>query len=116
MFVNENFSREESDETMRTLRLLWQMGIPCHRIGFQLLCIAIPRYNREKSVSLSKELYPDIAAQLQLTDGRAVERDIRGILQQSWSQRDAKIWSYYFPGEEKCPSNKHFLAVMAEYL
>ena len=100
----------------RASALLLEMGIACHRMGFQQLCIAIPQYAENINISLSKELYPAIAEHMQLSDWRSVEHTIRESIRQAWDHRDLEVWEKYFPRAAKCPSNKVFLAVMAEYL
>lgn len=85
--------------------------------GFTLLCTGIPLYARDPRQRLSKELYPAIAKACGCTDGRAVEKTIRNAIEAAWKVRDELAWAKYFPGSyDCCPSNKVFIARLAELL
>ena len=95
--------------------ILHDLGIPRHRIGYTLLLQALPLYAQENNLYVTKELYPQLAQQLTIPDWRAVEHAIREAIQWAWQHRDPEIWERFFPGAQKAPSNKFFLAVIAEY-
>lgn len=96
--------------------VLLQLGVPAHRIGFEQLCFAIPRFAEDARQSLNGELYPYIAKTLNCSDWRAVEHSIRNTITFSWVHRDPELWSQYFLGYENAPSNKQFIATIAEFL
>ena len=106
--------RSPSPET-EAARLLRRFRIPAHLEGYQQLCMAIPLFAADKSISFSKELYPQIARQLGCSDGRAVERAIRRAIRYAWEHRDPVLWDAHFPGLRQ-PSNKCFISTLAELL
>ena len=97
-------------------RMLHELGIPIHRIGYKQLCIAIVRFAGNDSQSLTKELYPFIAAQYGYADWHPVEHSIRLVILHAWENRDPGVWYRYFPGLCRQPSNKQFIATIAEFL
>ncbi len=100
----------------RTVRMLHELGIPCHRVGYQQLCMAIPMFAQDERRVLSKDVYPDIASDWGYTDWRTIEHAIRIVIRFSWLHRDPVVWAHYFPNLDKAPSNKLFIATLAEYL
>lgn len=97
-----------------TRRLLRQLGIPIQQGGYRKLCVAIPRYAEDPEQSMSKDLYPYVAKILGC-DGD-VESSIRRSILTAWKQGSAQAWQNYFPGITKAPSNRVFIATLAEYL
>lgn len=96
------------------IQLLHLLGIGIHRLGYQYLRSAIVRFAADDTQSLSKELYPDIAEQFGIADWRSVERAIRAVILDAWENRNEAVWEPYFPNRKKAPTNKQFLAVLAE--
>ena len=101
---------------LTTARILLELNIPAHRMGYLQLRIAIPAFATNKQQSLAKELYPHIADAVGCIDCRAVEHAIRRVIKDAWKHRNREIWAYYFPGYLYAPSNKQFIATLAEYL
>lgn len=98
------------------VQLLLELGIPAHRVGYEQLCVALPHFARDKQQCLSTELYPFVAERLRYSDWRAVEHAIREVIACGWKHRDPAVWSRYFPGFRRAPSNKRFIATLAEYI
>ena len=67
-----------------------------------------------------KQLYPDIAKALDISDWRAVEHSIRKAIFSAWQQRDDVVWSKYFPQDRQTqslpPSNKQFISRLTQML
>lgn len=103
-------------EAVNLQRFLLTLSIPPHRVGYCHLCVAIPLFKENKRQCMTSELYPAVAEQVAYTDWRSVERAIRSTIKYAWLHRDPKIWGMYFPGCMSAPSNKHFIAVVAEYI
>lgn len=106
----------ELSEQTPTDRMLLELGFPAHKIGYDALCIGIPRFALDKRQSLSKDLYPYIAEKLDIAEWRSVENDIRRIISEAWENRNPAIWDKYFPGLKRAPTNKRFIATLAKYL
>ena len=108
-----------ADETMlelqdSTITMLHELRIGIHRLGYKCLTIAVPCFAEDDTQSLSKELYPYVAECLGHTEWYAVERAIRMVILDAWNKRDPAVWEQYFPEQKKVPTNKQFLAVLAE--
>ena len=94
--------------------ILHELGVPVHRNGYRQLGVAIPCFALDDTQSLSKELYPYVAARFGHTDWRCVEHAIRLVILDAWDRRDPEVWEQYFPNCRKPPSNKQFIATLAE--
>ena len=110
-----------AEETMldlqdSTITMLHGLRISIHRLGYKCLTIAVPYYAIDNTQSLTKELYPYIAKKLGYSDWYAVERAIRMVILDAWKKQDPAVWDQYFPGQQKVPTNKQFLSVLAEKL
>lgn len=111
MITAEDKEKARREETIALLHLL---GIGIHRLGYQYLRIAAVPFAANDTQSLSKELYPYVAAQTGCADWRSVERAIRAVILDAWEERNEAVWEQYFPNQKKAPTNKQFLAVLAE--
>lgn len=99
------------DQVLLALR---QLSIPIYLSGYRCLCIAIPIFALDISQSMCNELYPAVAKELGYVDWRAVEFAIRRVISSAWEHRDPDAWSAYFPGITKVPTNKQFIATLAQ--
>ena len=98
-----------------TITMLHELGISIHRLGYIYLSVAIPCYSTDNMQSLSKELYPYVAKRLdKYAKWYSVERSIRLVVLEAWERRDVITWEQYFPQQKKVPTNKQFIAVLAE--
>lgn len=97
----------------RTRKSLRELGIPVHRMGYKVLCEAIPRYAVNDRQMLSKELYPALAETFGFTNGCAVERSVRSSIASAWGHRDPAVWDSYFPNSHRAPTNLIFIATLA---
>lgn len=99
-----------------TRALLRELEFPVHQDGYMQLCIGIPRFALAPNQSLSKDLYPYIAAEFGGVTADDVESSIRRVIKNAWKHRDPVVWEKYFPKRNKAPSNLVFIATLAEYL
>ena len=98
----------------QVLQDLRRLNVPAHLSGYRYLCIAIPLFAEDISQPMCAELYPAVAGKLNYTDWRAVEFAIRRAILWAWEHGEREIWSSYFPGSTKAPSNKLFIATLAQ--
>ena len=105
-----------ADQQRRIVFMLHELSIAAHRIGHKQLTIAILRYAQDDTQSLTKEVYPYVAKCLGYSDWRAVEHSIRVSIMHGWFDRSPEVWERYFPGLKKVPSNKLFIATLAQQL
>ena len=99
--------------------LLLMMGFSAKLHGFKYLQEAIAQILRCPDQSITKELYPAVAAVYE-TAGCHVERSIRGAILDAWNRRDDRIWQLYFPpdscGNLPKPTNAAFITRIADGL
>ncbi len=105
-----------SEQYDQIRRMLHELGIPVHRIGYNVLCLAIHHYYLSERPSMTKELYPFLAKFFGFPNAHSVERPIRAVIHSAWDRRDPDAWAVYFPRQEKAPSNLVFIATLAEWL
>ena len=100
--------------------LLHSLNFLPHLDGYQQLCVGIPIFASTPGMRLSKELYPRIAEHFHLPDARTVEHSIRKAIASAWIRKDPSVWAKFFPADESgeipCPTNKEFIAHVAEFL
>lgn len=105
-----------SSRQIQTKKMLHELGIPVHLLGYKGLCIAIPLFAQNSLQYVTKELYPDVARAIGFSGRRCIEHSIRKAISDAWNQRDTDIWEQYFPHFKSAPSNKIFIATLAERL
>lgn len=99
-----------------TSRILPELRFGIHRLGYKQLLLLIPCYALDSNQSLSKELYPYAADYFGYASWQPVEHAVRVAILDAWERRDPEVWEKYFPGMKKPPSNKQFIATLAERL
>ncbi len=104
------------DIQKQTRHMLRELGFSTRHTGYKALCVAIPKYAQNNTLSMTKELYPSLRKQFGYESPSAIERPIRYAISEAWEHGRANVWEQYFPGAEKAPSNSIFIATLAEYL
>ncbi|MBQ8238604.1 MAG: hypothetical protein IJZ39_10705 [Oscillospiraceae bacterium] len=100
----------------QTKSMLRELSFGAYHDGYVQLCIGIPRYAQDTIQGMCKELYPYIADELGHGNWHSVERSIRFAIMDAWERRDSEIWETYFPNLQKPPTNKVFIATLADRL
>lgn len=96
---------------------LTALGINPGRDGGLQLRIGIPLFAQDPSQRLGKELYPSIVARCgNCGNTQDVEYTMRDAIQKAWALRDEALWERYFPGATRYPSNKRFIARLAQLI
>ena len=114
--MSTTFTQASLSPREQTVQLLQELRIPVHRIGYKQLAMGIPQYRAQNMQSLSKELYPWLARQFGRVSPEAVEHATREVIHQGWAHRNPEIWDHYFPGAIRVPTNKQFIATLAEHI
>lgn len=114
--MNISFMETSPAHLDQTKQMLNELRLQIHRGGYSCLCVGVPRFKQDMRQVLSKELYPYIASEIGNITPEAVEQAIREVIHDAWEHRAQAIWEKYFPGAQKAPSNKQFIATLAEYL
>lgn len=100
-------------------QIMIAMGFKTKWDGYLYLKEAIALAFSRKNPSVTKELYPAIAAVYD-TKPDLVERSIRSAIVAAWRHRDERIWQQYFPpgpdGHIPRPTNADFIAQLVEYI
>lgn len=99
-----------------TYPILHQLRFGVHRIGYKQLLILIPYYVLDDTQSFTKELYPRVAKEFYCSSYQAVEHAVRVAIVDAWQRRDPAVWEKYFPRLEKPPTNKQFIAAIAQWV
>lgn len=101
--------------------IIHEMGIPAHIKGYQYLREAIMMVVEEVDLlgSVTKILYPQIAAKFDTTSSR-VERAIRHAIEVAWARNNIetikKFFGYTINTERGKPTNSEFIALVADRL
>lgn len=109
----------QPDPRTAVSNLLLTLGVPTKLRGYAYLREAILERMRDPTQSVTKELYPTVAA---LCCGTAiqVERCVRSAIAAAWSRRDEQIWRLYFQpdadGTLPRPTNTAFISRLADSL
>lgn len=98
---------------------MYDLGIPSNLAGFAQARMGILMLAENPGQSVTKELYPAIAAQSeQRTSAGSVERNIRTAIHAAWCRQNEQIWRKYFPasvdGRIPKPTNTQFLTRLAD--
>lgn len=101
----------------RISHVLWEMKIPANMKGFRCLRQGILLGMTQPAMleSITKELYPAIAKELNSTTV-SVERSIRNAIAHAWSECDTSVFHTYFGSMNRKPSNGQFISMIAERL
>lgn len=95
------------------------LGIPTNRKGYQYLEYCVNRCSEGPRVSMTKELYPQVA-QMHNTTAAAVERAMRDAILDAWNRRDENTWRMFFgtarTGVLHRPTNSEFISTLAQRL
>ena len=113
--------KQEDQALLSTTAIhLRTLGLHPHWDGYRYLLTGIPIYAKTPGMRLHKELYCDIAELCHIANTQCIEHSIRRAIKHAWQKRDLAIWAHYFPlngnGNIDCPSNKLFIATLAEML
>lgn len=101
--------------------IIHQVGIPAHIKGYHYLrtAILLAVENNEMINSVTKMLYPSVAAQYSTTPSR-VERAIRHAIEIAWDRGDVETLNRYFGytihTARGKPTNSEFIAMIADKL
>lgn len=95
--------------------VLLDLGIPTRLRGYGYLREAILLMAGSPGQSITKELYPAVAAVCS-TEAVSVERSIRSAIGAAWQRRDGSVWKTYFGPEPSRPSNGEFICRLANSL
>lgn len=105
------------DRRTHASNILNALGFSASLNGYRYLREAILLMLEEPDQSVTKELYPAVAALCGSTPLQ-VERSIRSAVEKAWSSRDDRVWMQYFPpvadGGIPKPSNGKFISCLAD--
>ena len=98
-------------------RLLLKLGATPRYIGFDyvIYAITLSLENRQYLLSVTKELYPDVARKYHTTI-YSVERDIRTVITIIWKRNPHLLSQIAGYPLTKKPAVGEFIAIMREYL
>lgn len=92
---------------------LSRLGFSPHEHGYKYLYPAILLYAEDTQQTLSKHIYPILTKEIGPSK-EALDNAIHRVIEEAWAQRDDAVWKEYFPNTSRFPSNKKFIAILAE--
>ena len=105
----------------RTLisNVLLHLGIATKLRGYGYLREAVLLIAQDASQSITKELYPAVAARCRANSDQ-VERSIRSAIHSAWKRRSDPVWQLYFVPDDSGliprPTNASFIRRLADHL
>lgn len=113
--------RRTAKETleMRVTNLIHEVGIPAHIRGYRYVreAIIMAVKNKDYIDSVTKLLYPELAAKFETTSSR-IERAIRHAIEVAWSRGSVdvqnKIFGYTINSNKGKPTNAEFVAKLSD--
>ncbi len=112
---------EQQDLECIVTDIIHQIGIPAHIKGYHFLryAIMLSVENNEMINSITKLLYPTVAAKFNTTSSR-VERAIRHAIELAWDRGDLDVLNSYFGytirNTKGKPTNSEFIALISDKL
>ena len=107
----------QPDPRTAVSNILLSLGVPTKLRGYAYLRESILEKIRDPGQSVTKELYPTVAAVCCATPMQ-VERSIRSAIATAWTRRDDGVWQLYFPapsdGISTRPTNGAFISRLAD--
>lgn len=106
------------DPRSEVSNILLALNIPTKLRGYNCVREAILVMARDPHQSVTKEVYPAVAAACSGTSAQ-VERAIRSAIRASWKNRSESMWRMYFPVQNAsgcCPTNAAFISRLADCL
>ncbi len=109
----------QPDQEVLVTDLMHQLGVPAHIKGYLYIRhgVLLAIENSEMVGSITKQLYPAIAAAFNTTSSR-VERAIRHAIEVSWERGDletmTKVFGYTVSNGRGKPTNSEFIAMLAD--
>lgn len=107
------------DQRTQVSNMLLNLRFSTKLRGYGYLREAVLLMAKNPGQSITKELYPAVAARCGATPVQ-VERSIRSALQHAWQRREGTAWQLYFPagknGRFERPSNGTLITCLADRL
>lgn len=107
----------QPDPRTAVSNLLLALSVPTKLRGYAYLREAVLERMRDPAQSVTKELYPSVAALCAATAVQ-VERSIRSAIAAAWTRRDEQVWRLYFQpdpdGSLPRPTNTAFISRLAD--
>lgn len=98
---------------------LLRLGVSTKLRGYGYLREAVLLMGKDPLQSITKELYPAVAAICCATAAQ-VERSVRSAVASAWDRCDRQIWQLYFPADDRGniprPTNATFISRLADEL
>ena len=100
---------------------LLELGIATKRDGFDYMNQGILLMCDDPALLITKGVYPEIGKCYTPPVGsQQIEHSIRSAINDAWTQRNSRVWGYYFPdstgSKPKKPTNAEFITRIARIL
>lgn len=108
-----------TDPRTQVTNILLRLGFPTKLRGYGYLREAVLLMQKDPEQSITKELYPHVAALFRATPIQ-IERSIRSAITTAWARRDHEVWQLFFPyddtGNPNRPTNATLICRLADHL
>ena len=98
-----------------TVTHLLRIGAP-HWVGFDDIRVGVPLFSQDPNQSMVKEFYPAVAILRGRDNWQQVEKAIRDVKEYAYKHRNNDIWKEYFSDTSQCPTNREFIARLADFV
>lgn len=106
----------EDQQAQIVSALLLVLKMPTDLVGYDYLLWAVQIYGENPTQSITKELYPAVAAKYdRYVTGGKVEKGIRDVIDHAFRNCDEETWKLFFPAPGNIcarPSNTEFISRM----
>ena len=104
-----------------TIVILLELGVATKRDGFDYMKQGILLMCDDPALLITKGVYPEIGKCYGPPVGsQQIEQSIRSAINDAWTQRNSRVWGYYFPdvtgNKPKKPTNAEFITRIARVL
>ena len=104
-----------------TIVILLELGVATKRDGFDYMKQGILLMCDDPALLITKGVYPEIGKCYSPPVGsQQIEQSIRSAINDAWTQRNNRVWGYYFPdvtgNKPKKPTNAEFITRIARVL
>ena len=118
-FLNRHLNT--CDLQCMTVVILLELGISTKRDGFEYMKKGITLLCEDPVLLITKGVYPEIGECYDPpVSNMQVEHSIRSAITDAWTQRNKRVWGYYFPDatgrDPKKPTNAEFITRIARIL
>lgn len=94
--------------------ILQELGLGRNHLGFSCLAQAILYLRSKPNCLFTDDLYPHVAKTCG-GSAHSVDKAMKRCIMNAWRKRNPVIWAHYFGKSNLCPTNVHFIRMLANF-